>query len=111
MDDEVAKWLFDALQASKHIRNFVKGKSYEDYRSDVLLMSGVERQFEVIGEALKRVRDRDDVFIGEIRGWRGAISFRNILAHGYDEIDDELVWGIIEDDLPLLIEDIEIRLK
>ena len=110
MDNEVSMWLFDALQAAKRIRSFVKGKSFEGYRSDVLLISAVERQFEIIGEALKRVRDRDDVFIQEIRGWRGAISFRNILAHGYDEIDDELVWGIIEDDLPLLIADIEMRL-
>ncbi len=111
MDDDLAKWLFDALQASKYIRVFVKDKSYEDYRSDALLSSGVERQFEIIGEALKRVRDKNKVFIEEIRGWRGAISFRNILAHGYDDIDDELVWGIIKDDLPKLIEDIEAHLK
>ena len=80
MDDEGSKWLFDALQAAKHIRSFVKDKSYEDYRSDLLLISGVERQFEIIGEALKRVRDKDNAFIEEIRGWRGAIYFRNILA-------------------------------
>ncbi len=111
MDDDVAKWLFDAFQASKYIRDFLKGKTYEDYRSDALLKSGVERQFEIIGEALKRVRDKNEVFIEEIQGWRGAISFRNILAHGYEDIDDELVWGIIEDDLPILTEDLEARLK
>ena len=52
MDDNVAKWLFDAFQASKYIREFVKGKTYEDNRSDALLKSGVERQFEIIGEVL-----------------------------------------------------------
>jgi len=96
MDDEVAKWLYDALQASKQIRKFVGDKSAEDYTSDALLSSAVERQFEIVGEALKRIRDRDEEFIEGIDGWRGAISFRNILAHGYDDIDNEVVWGIMK---------------
>jgi len=107
MDDCISKWLFDALQASRNIRSFVEGKTLDDYAENVLVSSAVERQFEIIGEALRRVRDYDEAFIESIEGWRGAISFRNILAHGYDEIDDELVFAIIEDDLPILIKEIE----
>jgi uncharacterized protein with HEPN domain len=61
-----------------------------------------------LGEALRRIRDRDEKFLEQsINGWRGAISFRNILAHGYDNIDNEIAWGIIETDLSILINSIK----
>ena len=108
MEIEVKKWLFDAHQASQTIREFLKGKKFEDYSTDLMLSSAVERQFEILGEALKRIRDTDEGFLEiSIIGWRGAISFRNILAHGYDHIDDDIVWGVITDDLPDLIESID----
>ncbi|MEM0967421.1 MAG: HepT-like ribonuclease domain-containing protein [Verrucomicrobiota bacterium] len=108
MEIEIRKWLYDAYRASQAIRDFLKEKEFEDYQVDRMLSSAVERQFEILGEALKRIRDTDEGFLeSSITGWRGAISFRNILAHGYDHIDNELVWGIIEDDLPELIATIE----
>lgn len=77
-----------------------------------MLSSAVERQFEILGEAVKRVRDKDEEFLETaITGWRGAISFRNILAHGYDHLDDEIIWGIVEGDLPILIESIQKHLE
>lgn len=112
MEVEIQKWLFDAHQASQAIREFLKEKNFEDYTSDLMLSSAIERQFEILGEAVKRIRDRDEEFLEtSITGWRGAISFRNILAHGYDHIDEELVWGIIEDDLPKLIDSIKKHLN
>ena len=111
MEVEIQKWLFDAHEASKAIRIFLKEKTYEDYTKDLMLSSAVERQFEILGEALKRIRDKDEEFLEtSITGWRGAISFRNILAHGYDHLDDEIIWGIIKDDLPKLIESIQKQL-
>jgi uncharacterized protein with HEPN domain len=108
MEVEVKKWLFDAYQASQAIREFLKEKKFEDYSADLMLSSAVERQFEILGEALKRIRDKDEEFLEmSITGWRGAISFRNILAHGYDHLDNEVIWGIIKDDLPGLIVSIE----
>ena len=108
MENEIQKWLFDAHQASLAIREFLKEKEFEDYTGDLMLSSAVERQFEILGEALKRIRDKDGEFLDRsITGWRGAISFRNILAHGYDNIDDDIIWGIIEDDLPALIDSIQ----
>lgn len=112
MEVEIQKWLFDAHQASRTIQEFLKEKEFEDYTDNLMLSSAVERQFEILGEALKRIRDRDELFLEtSITGWRGAISFRNILAHGYDHIDHEVVWGIIEDDLPDLIQSIEKNLN
>jgi uncharacterized protein with HEPN domain len=111
MEVEIQKWLFDALEASQAIQRFLKRKDFEDYSHDLMLSSAVERQFEILGEALKRIRDKDQEFLeSSITGWRGAISFRNILAHGYDHLDNEIIWGIIEDDLPLLIESLQKQL-
>lgn len=108
MEIEIQKWLYDANKASQTIREFLKEKEFESYSTDRMLRSAVERQFEILGEALKRIRDKDEEFLEtSITGWRGAISFRNILAHGYEHIDDDIVWGIITDDLPGLIESIE----
>jgi len=56
MDNESAKWLYDALEAARLVRSFVEGKDFAEYEADALLKSGVERQFEIVGEALKRVR-------------------------------------------------------
>jgi uncharacterized protein with HEPN domain len=108
MEFEIQKWIFDAHKASQLIVGFLENKAYEDYLHDLMLSSAVERQFEILGEALKRIRDKDERFLEEsIVGWRGAISLRNILAHGYDHIDNDVVWGIIEDDLPDLIKSLE----
>ena len=62
----------------------------------------VERELEIIGEALKRMKSGfEDVFV-RIRDGRKIIDFRNILAHGYDAISDEVVWSIIENNLSIL---------
>jgi len=71
-----------------------------------LLRSAVERKFEIIGEALNRIRRENPSLMNRIRDHRDIISFRNILVHGYDSIDDRIAWGIIEEDLDRLLEDI-----
>ena len=71
----------------------------------------MERKFEIIGEALNRIRSADETLLDQIRDSRSIISFRNILAHGYDTIEDRIVWGVIENDLKTLLEDVEALLK
>lgn len=111
MDDRILKLLYDVQLAARAIRSFVTGKTLEDYTADELLRSGVERKFEIIGEALGKVkRDTPDLLEG-IREHRSIISFRNILIHGYDSIDDRIVWGTIEEDLDNLLEDVERLMK
>jgi uncharacterized protein with HEPN domain len=69
---------------------------------DELLRSAVERQFEIIGEALAGLaRDEPDVAAG-IPDHRRIIAFRNILIHGYATVDDKIVWGVVEGNLPAL---------
>jgi uncharacterized protein with HEPN domain len=107
MQLEVQKYLYDIEQAAARLRTFVSGKSLEGYLSDDMLRAAVERQFEIIGEAVGKMAGIDSESAGRIRNYRQLIAFRNVLIHGYAEVDDRLVWDLIESHLPLLLEDIE----
>ncbi len=107
MDENILKFIYDALEACKRIERFVGNRSFEEYDKDDCLRSAVERQFEIVGEALNRVKKIDDEISNSIEGFREAISFRNILAHGYDTVDNIIVWSIIENDLSKLIDSLE----
>ena len=107
MRDEVLKHLHDIRDAASAIARFVQGKTFDDYVRDDLLRSAVERKFEIVGEGLRRLRTDDPAVLAEIRDSRAVISFRNILAHGYDSIDDRIVWGIIEEDIEGLRADVD----
>jgi uncharacterized protein with HEPN domain len=107
MEDDLLKHLYDIKEAAAAILRFVHGKTVDDYERDELLRSGVERKFKIIGEALNRVSRGNPTVLDKIREHRNIVSFRNILAHGYDSIDNRIVWGIIEEDLGKLLEDVE----
>jgi uncharacterized protein with HEPN domain len=107
MEDDLLKHLYDIKEAAAAILRFVRGKAFADYERDELLRSGVERKFEIIGEALNRLSKDDPTVLDKIREHRKIVSFRNILAHGYDSIDNRIVWGIIGEDLGKLREDVE----
>lgn len=97
------KLLYDVRMAGEAILRFVNGKSFENYLDDDMLRSAVERQFEIMGEALVRLRDLDESLIGAIPDARKAIAFRNLLIHGYDVIRREVVWDTIDSDLTGMI--------
>ena len=81
---------------------FCTGKTREDYLSDTLLRSAVERQFEIIGEALNRAAQLDAIVESSVPDLRRIVGMRNRIIHGYDSVDDELIWSIVEDNLPPL---------
>ena len=107
MEDDLLKYLYDIKEAAAAILRFVCDKTFDDHERDELLRSGVERKFEIIGEALNRVGRDNPTVLDKIREHRNIVSFRNILAHGYDSIDNRIVWGLIEEDLDKLLEDVE----
>jgi uncharacterized protein with HEPN domain len=107
MEDDLLKHLYDIKEAAAAILRFVRGKTFDDYERDELLRSGVERKFEIIGEALNRVSRGNPTVLDKIREHRNIVSFRNILAHGYDSIENRIVWGIMEEDLGKFLEDVE----
>jgi uncharacterized protein with HEPN domain len=102
MRPESHKYLWDALQAADRIAQFVSGKSLEAYAEEDLLRSAVERQFEIVGEALAQLRKVDAETAATIPELPRIVAFRNILIHGYATVDDRIVWGVVEGSLPAL---------
>jgi uncharacterized protein with HEPN domain len=82
--------------AAAALAGFVDGRSWQDYQQNAMLRSAVERQFEIIGEALAQLGRRDPTVLVKIDDCRRIISFRNILIHGYADVDDALVWDIVQ---------------
>jgi uncharacterized protein with HEPN domain len=107
MELEVKKLVYDIDQAVKLIEDFTRDKQLEDYTDDLLLRSAVERQFEIIGEALSRLRRTNPTVISRISDYQRIIAFRNVLAHGYDVVSDEVVWDIVQNKLPGLRKEID----
>ena len=96
------KYLEDMRLAASAVQQFIAGKTQADYEHSLLLQSAVERQLEIIGEALSQLARRDPPTATLIPGHRQLIAFRNLLIHGYADVDDALVWGAIHNDLPEL---------
>lgn len=94
--------LHDVVAAAEAIHSFITGRSFRDYQRDLMLRSAVERQFEILGEAMTRAL-RADAGVGErLAASRGAIDFRNVVAHEYDALSPATVWDIARHELPAL---------
>lgn len=104
---ETKKYFFDIAEACDLIAQFTAGKTLADYQNDPLLRSGVERQFEIIGEALNQAIQHDPSVEELISNSSRIISFRNRLIHGYATISDKVVWGILETHLSVLTQEVK----
>jgi uncharacterized protein with HEPN domain len=104
---EVRKLLHDVLTASRAIQEFTRGKTESAYRASDLLRSATERKFEIIGEALTRMRDLDGETFAHISEAHPIVGFRNRIIHGYDSVDDGIVWDVTQTKLPILIAEVE----
>ena len=91
MQLEARKYLYDIREACARREEFTTGKSYTDYAADPMLRSAVERQFEIVGEALNRLGKVDETIADRITDHGRIVAFRNILVHAYAQIDDRLV--------------------
>jgi len=107
MPHDPRKSLEDMRRAADFLVKMTAGRSREDYRTDELFRSAIERKFEIIGEALNRIHKADAILATRITAYRQIISLRNILIHGYDIVDDELIWNIVEVNLPDLKQQID----
>jgi uncharacterized protein with HEPN domain len=104
---ESKKLLEDIRQASERILEFTENRTSSDYASDAMLRSGVERQFEIIGGALNRLAKFEPDVANQISRYKRIVSFRNILIHGYDIVEDHVVWDVVINDLPLLYRQVQ----
>jgi uncharacterized protein with HEPN domain len=96
--------LWDARRAAELVRSFVADKAWSDYVEDPMLRSAVERQFEIVGEALNRLARTDPAVAEQIEDLPRVVAFRNVLIHGYATIDDAIVWEVATTRLVGLIE-------
>ena len=106
MRRESRKYLDDMQRAARSLAEFTLGRSLAEYQEDAMLRAAVERQFEIIGEAVARLARTDGATAARISGYRRIIAFRNVLIHGYADVDDRLVWDVLETSLPTLTEEI-----
>jgi uncharacterized protein with HEPN domain len=107
MNNAAKKLLFDVLESARSIRDWCTDRTFADYESDRQFRRAVEREFEIIGEALGRLSTADPDTAERIDELPRIVGFRNRIIHGYDTIDDATVWGVIEGHLPALLEQVQ----
>lgn len=95
-------YLWDVQQAARRISKFLSSHDINSYLADELVRSAVERQFEIVGEALAQLAKAAPEVAAKVPHCREAIAFRNLLIHGYAGIDSSQVWRIAQSNLPAL---------
>lgn len=95
MSSYLAKRLHDAKSACRTILEFTKGVEWTSYERNRMLQSAVERQLEILGEALHLAAQEDESLIERIPELRRIVGMRNRLIHGYDTVDHEIVWDVV----------------
>ena len=108
---EARKYLYDMQRAAALLREFTDQKSFADYERDAMLRAAVEREFEIIGEEMARLARVDEALAAAIGGYQRVIAFRNVLIHGYADVDDRLVWNVVETSLPTLAREVDALLE
>lgn len=111
MRREALKLLWVMQEPGNAVATFLKGKTLAVYQADLMFRSAVERQLFIVGEALSQLSRWDEKLANSFEDKRGIIGFRNMLAHGYADVVDERVYGIVTTDLPELMVKVEALLN
>ena len=108
MDERILKWLYDIKFALIEIESYFEGKekNFFEYKKNIMLKRAVERDLEIIGEALNRILKRDSSF-NKITDAKSIIGLRNQVIHAYDNISDENIWSIIINHVPNLKREVD----
>ncbi len=94
--------LYDMLRAADAVEQFITGRTYQEYAEDLMLRSAVERQFEILGEAMARALRIEPALDERLVQSHGVVDFRNVIAHDYDMLSHATVWDIATRYLPPL---------
>ncbi len=109
MTDKTKKYLYDILESVQSIEDYLKDVDFFQYEKNKMVRRAVERELEIIGEAMSALLKIDDEV--EISSSKRMIGMRNRVIHGYDKIDNGVVWGTIKIHLPILKNEIKKLLK
>ena len=111
MDIEIKTRLYDVLNAINEIEFFFidSPKEFVAYQGDLKTRRAVERNIEIIGEAMNRILQKNELI--QLANSRKIVDTRNRIIHGYDSVSDEIIWGIVIKYLPGLKIEIELLLN
>ena len=102
MPPEVAKRIWDAAEACRRIEEFTQGKGRDEFMASALLRAAVERQLEIVGEALNKASQVWPRLAFDVPEIPRIVGLRNRLIHGYDSVDDELIWDVVVTKVPAM---------
>ena len=111
MRRDILALLEDIREAAAFIADDTAGLTFTAFEQDRRSRQLVERNFEIIGEAVNRLRRHDPDLVERISAYRRIIGFRNELIHGYDAIDYPTVWRAVQESLPVLRAEVEALLR
>lgn len=94
------------LEAAGKVTEFTRGKSRADLDTDEVLLLAITRLIEVVGEAAKGVSERFRESHPRIK-WKAIAGTRDRLAHGYLEVDVDILWSIVSTDIPVLLRELD----
>ena len=102
LPENIKTWLYDIINAIEDIDSFFENnpRSFSEFTGDIKTKRAVERNLEIIGEAVARIKKQEADF--SLANDRKIIDTRNRIAHGYDTVSDDIIWSIIINHLPLL---------
>jgi uncharacterized protein with HEPN domain len=111
MDNKINTWLFDILNSIEEIESFFENKpmNFLEYQKDIKTKRAVERNIEIIGEAVNRILKEKPDF--KIENARNIVGTRNRIIHSYDNIADDMIWSIVINSLPKLKSEILVLMK
>jgi uncharacterized protein with HEPN domain len=110
MSRDASLYLVDIELACRKVLKYTKGVAFEQFTQDDEKYDAVLRNLEIIGEAVKHIPDKTRKAYPQVR-WRKIAGFRDIAAHEYFGISDELIWDIVENEIPDLVENVKTILK
>ena len=107
MDNTIKTWLYDILSSINEIESYFidRPKEFKSYENDLRTKRAVERNIEIIGEAMNRILKEDTEIV--ISNSRKIVDVRNRIIHGYDSVSDDVIWGIVIKHLPILQKEVE----
>ena len=107
MQPKILKYILDIQSVIQEIET-IKTKAnnnFTSFKSDIILQRAIERDLEIIGEAIRKIIDIDPTIT--ITSAKNIIGLRNIISHAYDSVEPEMIWGIIQNNIPVLADEIK----
>ena len=107
MKNDARKRLKDISDACAAVERFSAGKNFAAYQDDEMLRAAVERKLEIIGEAFTKLESAEPEVTEKFPELRKIVGLRNRIIHGYDTVDEELIWDVVTNKLPALQQQVE----